>query len=70
METTRSDIRNKLKEEFDILHDLMRDKELSVDQISLLVQAQLGLAGQIIREERALNGDIGTYALPPYMPVK
>ncbi|WP_313525398.1 hypothetical protein [Anaerotignum sp.] len=66
----RQEVNQKLKEEFDAIHEKImkgidRGNALNPDAYGKLVEIQISLASQIVREERSLKGE-GAYALPPY----
>lgn len=66
----RQEVNQKLKEEFDIIHEkimkgLERGNGLNPGEYGELVKIQISLASQIVREERSLKGE-GAYLLPPY----
>lgn len=56
----RKSINEKLEQEFDALHSrIMKDLESNNDipNIREMIRAELDLAQQIVREERALSGE-------------
>lgn len=68
----RKDVNEKLKKEFDALHEVIvttdwRAEKGKEDILRNLIRCQIDLTVQIVREERALHGD-NTYLMPPYRP--
>lgn len=66
---TREQINSKLIDEFNRIHERMMSEKCRSDEITELVNCQIKLAGQIVREERAMHGE-NPYLLPPYIPGK
>lgn len=61
----REDMLRKMKEEFDIVHEVISKNQMAPEKLKALIDGQLGLYGQIVREARALGGE-NRYMFPPH----
>lgn len=61
----REDMLRKMKEEFDAIHVIITENQMEPEKYKALIDGQLGLCAQIVREARALGGE-NRYMFPPH----
>ena len=64
----REDMLHKLKKEFDIIHEAISKNQMAPDKLKALIDGQISLYTNIVREARALGGE-NRYLLPPHHPL-